>query len=503
MDILETYRHKGFKAVYIIVSLNDKTGYHSGSLLRYRFHESFGIDKIRFEGGDNKRLIDELSASIIRDPNKCILCRRCVATCMNVQQVGAIVATERGFKTVIEPAFNKGVGNVPCASCGQCIVNCPVGAICEKSDTEKVWGALKNPQMYVIAQTVPAVRIALGEEFGMEIGTNVKGKMVAALRHIGFDKVYDTNFAADLTIMEAGNELINRIKNNGKMPLIMPCSPGWVKYYEYFYPEFLDNLSSCKPPHEMMGAVMKSYYAEKNDIDPSKIFVVSIMPCTAQKFEAVGHELSASGYPDVDAVITTRELAKMIREAGIDFKALPDEQFDPVFGDSTGAAVIFDSTGGVMEAALRTVSEMLSGNTLDNVDIKDVRGFEAVREAEISIGNMIIRAAVVHGLGNARKLLEMIKAGEKQYHFVEIMACPGGCINGGGQPIVKANTRLQKDYIKLRVQAIYEEGMKLTIRKSHENPSIKKLYDEYLGQPNSHKAHQLLHTHYTPEEKYS
>ncbi|NSW92280.1 MAG: iron hydrogenase small subunit [Firmicutes bacterium] len=464
--------------------------------------ESFGVDKIRFEGENIKRPLDESTVSIVRDPNKCILCRRCVATCMNVQGVGAIGVTERGFKSIVEPAFNKGLDNVSCVNCGQCIVNCPVGAIYEKSDTEKVWNALNNSKMHVIAQTAPAVRVALGEEFDMDIGTNVKGKMVAALKRMGFDKVYDTNFAADLTIMEEGNELINRIKNDGKLPLITSCSPGWVKYCEYFYPEFLDNLSSCKSPHEMMGAVLKSYYAEKNDIDPSKIFVVSVMPCTAKKFEAVRPELSAVGYPDVDAVITTRELARMIRESGIDFKALPDEQFDPVFGDSTGAAVIFGATGGVMEAALRTVSEILSGKPLDSVDITDVRGLEGVREAVISAGSMEIKAAVAHGLCNARKLLDMVKAGERQYHFIEIMACPGGCINGGGQPIVKANVRLQKNYIKLRAQAIYEEDRNLPIRKSHENPSIKKLYDEYLGEPNSHKAHQLLHTHYIPREKY-
>ncbi len=483
--------------------MNCLTCIRNGNCELQELAESLGVDKIRFQGENIKRSLDHSTVSIVRDPNKCILCRRCVATCMNIQGVSAIGVHERGFESIVGPAFDKGLEEVPCVNCGQCIINCPVGAIYEKSDIEKVWSALNNPEVHVIAQTAPAVRVALGEEFGMEIGTNVKGKMVAALRHMGFDKVYDTNFAADLTIMEEGNELINRIKNNGKLPLITSCSPGWVKYCEYFYPEFLDNVSSCKSPHEMMGAVMKSYYAEKNDIDPSKIFIVSVMPCTAKKFEAVRPELCASGYPDVDAVITTRELARMIRESGIDFKALSDEQFDPVFGDSTGAAIIFGATGGVMEAALRTVSEILNNKPLDNVEITDVRGFEGVREAEISAGNMKIKAAVAHGLGNARKLLDMVKTGEKQYHFIEIMACPGGCINGGGQPIVKANTRLKKDYIKLRAQAIYEEDRNLPIRKSHENPSIKKLYDEYLEQPNSHKAHQLLHTHYTPREKYS
>lgn len=482
--------------------MNCLTCVRNGKCELQKLAESLGVDKIRFQNENTHKAIDDSTVSIVRDTNKCILCRRCVATCMNIQKVGAIGVNERGYESIVEPAFGKGLEEVPCVNCGQCIINCPVGAIYEKSDIKKVWNALNNPEMHVIAQTAPAVRVALGEEFDMDIGTNVKGKMVTAIRHMGFDKVYDTNFAADLTVMEEGYELINRIKTGGKLPLITSCSPGWVKYCEYFYPEFLDNLSSCKSPHEMMGAVMKSYYAEKNNIKLSNIFVVSVMPCTAKKFEAARTELSAAGYPDVDAVITTRELARMIRESGIDFKNLPDEQFDPVFGDSTGAAIIFGTTGGVMEAALRTVSEILNDKHLDNVNITDVRGLEGVREAVINAGGMKIKAAVAHGLGNARELLNMVKSGEKQYHFIEIMACPGGCINGGGQPIVNANIRLQKDYIKLRAQAIYAEDRNLPIRKSHENPSIVKLYDEYLGEPNSHKAHQLLHTHYIPREKY-
>lgn len=464
--------------------------------------QKLGVDDIRFEGEMIDRPVDDLSPSIVRDPNKCILCRRCVAVCRNVQGIGVIGATGRGFNTIIEPVFDMSINEVPCINCGQCIAACPVGALREKDDTEKVWTALNDPELHVVVQTAPAVRVALGEEFGMEMGTRVTGKMVAALRRLGFDRVFDTVFGADLTIMEEGTELLDRIKNGGKLPMITSCSPGWIKYCEHNYPDFLDNLSTCKSPHQMLGATLKSYYAEKNNLDPSKVYVVSVMPCTAKKFEVQRPELAATGYPDVDAVLTTRELARMIRQAGIDFTQLPDEEFDPVFGDSTGAGVIFGATGGVMEAALRTVYELVTGEPMENIEVNAVRGIEGVKEAEIQMGDMVVRAAVAHGTASAKALLEKVKSGEKEYHFIEIMGCPGGCVTGGGQPIVKAKDRMDKDPKQVRASAIYDEDRDLPLRKSHENPSVQKLYKEYLGEPNSEKAHKLLHTHYTSRPKY-
>ncbi|HPD00209.1 MAG TPA: NADH-dependent [FeFe] hydrogenase, group A6 [Acetivibrio sp.] len=464
--------------------------------------EELNIKDIRFEGEMGKFPVDDFSPSIVRDPNKCILCRRCVSMCKNVQNVAVIDTMERGFKTIVSSAFNKSLSEVPCVNCGQCITVCPVGALREKDDTDKVWQALDDPDMHVIVQTAPAVRVALGEEFGMPIGSRVTSNMVAALRRLGFTKVFDTDTAADLTIMEEGTELLNRIKNGGKLPLITSCSPGWIKFCEHNYPEFLDNLSTCKSPHEMFGAVLKSYYAEKNGIDPSKIFVVSIMPCTAKKFEAQRPEMSATGYPDVDVVLTTRELARMIREAGIDFKDLPERTFDDPMGEASGAGVIFGATGGVMEAALRTVAEILSGKSIDNIEYNQVRGVEGIKEATIELEGITLKAAVAHGLGNAKKLLDKIKAGEADYHFVEIMACPGGCVNGGGQPIQPSEVRSWIDLRQERAKAIYEEDKSLPIRKSHENPKVKALYDEFLGEPGSHKAHELLHTHYTERENY-
>ena len=464
--------------------------------------KKLGVDNIRYEGENINFTIDDTSPSIVRDANKCILCRRCVSTCRNIQGIGAIGPTERGFKTIIEPVFNKSISEVNCIYCGQCIQACPVGALRERDDTEKVWSAINNPDLHVVVQTAPAVRVALGEEFGMPMGTRVTGKMAAALRRLGFDRVFDTDFAADLTIMEEGTELLNRLENGGKLPMITSCSPGWIKYCEHNYPDFLDNLSTCKSPHEMMGAIIKSYYAEKSNIDPAKIYVVSIMPCTSKKFEAARPELSASGYPDVDVVLTTRELARMIKKAGIDFNKLQDENFDPVLGDSTGAAVIFGATGGVMEAALRTVAEVVTGKPLENLEIHAVRGLDGVKEVEITLGDKIIRAAVAHGTANAKALLEKVKSGEKEYHFIEVMGCPGGCVTGGGQPIVPAMERMDKDVRAVRAAAIYDEDRDLPIRKSHENESVKKVYAEFLGKPNSHKAHELLHTHYTPRSKY-
>ena len=464
--------------------------------------EELNVKEIRFDGDHKKLPVDDFSPSIVRDPNKCVLCRRCVSMCKNVQGVSVIGTNERGYRTIVSPAFEMSLNDVPCTMCGQCITVCPVGALKEKDDTEKVWEALSNPDLYVVVQTAPAVRVALGEEFGMPIGSRVTSNMIAALRRLGFKKVFDTDTAADLTIMEEGTELIERIKNGGKLPLITSCSPGWIKFCEHYYPEFIDNLSSCKSPHQMFGAVLKSYYAEKEGIDPSKIFVVSIMPCTAKKYEAQRPELSSTGYPDVDVVLTTRELARMIREAGIDFTELPERHFDDPMGEASGAGVIFGATGGVMEAALRTVAEVLSGKSIDEIEYTEVRGVEGIKEAEIKLEGLTLKAAVAHGLGNARKLLDKIKAGEAEYHFVEIMACPGGCVNGGGQPIQPSEVRSWIDLRKERAAAIYEEDRNMPIRKSHENPAIKMLYDEYFGEPGSHKAHELLHTHFTAREKY-
>ncbi len=464
--------------------------------------EELNVKGLRFEGETHDRPVDDFSPSIVRDPNKCILCRRCVSMCKNIQTVSVIDTTERGFNTTIASAFNKSLNEVPCVNCGQCITVCPVGALREKDEVDKVWEALANPDLHVVVQTAPAVRVALGEEFGLPIGSRVTGKMVEALKRIGFAKVFDTDTGADLTIMEEGTELLHRIKNGGKLPLITSCSPGWIKFCEHNFPEFLDNLSSCKSPHEMFGAVLKSYYAEKMGIDPAKMFVVSIMPCTAKKYEAQRPELSVEGHQDIDLVLTTRELARMIKEAGIDFNALTDAQFDDPMGEATGAGVIFGATGGVMEAALRTVAEILEGKSIDAIEYEAVRGVEGIKEAVVEAGGMKIKAAVAHGLGNARKLLDKIKAGEAEYHFIEVMGCPGGCVNGGGQPIQPSKVRSWVDLRSERAKAIYEEDRNLAIRKSHENPKVQMLYKEYFEKPGSHKAHELLHTHYVARENY-
>ncbi|MEA4853535.1 MAG: NADH-dependent [FeFe] hydrogenase, group A6 [Christensenella sp.] len=465
--------------------------------------EEFHMDGIKYEGERISHDIDEESPSIVRNPNKCVVCKRCVAACAKQQGVGVIGATNRGFKTTIEPVWGKSLVDVPCISCGQCIVSCPVGALTEKSEIDKVWAAIHNPNVHVVVQPAPAVRVAIGEEFGLPMGTRVTGKLAAALRRIGFDRVFDTDFGADLTIMEEGYEFINRVKNGGKLPMITSCSPGWIKFAEYFFPDMLDNLSSCKSPHQMLGAIIKSYYAEQNGIDPAKIFTVSVMPCTAKKYEKTRDGQAASGYPDVDAVLTTREMARMIKEAAIDFVNLPDEDFDPVLGTSTGAAVIFGATGGVMEAALRTVAEVLTGKQLESVDFTDVRGIAGIKEATVKVGDMDVKIAVASGTANAKKLLEAVRNGEKEYHFIEVMACPGGCVNGGGQPIVSARVKNMMDPRVIRAQGLYGEDADKSLRKSHENPDIKKLYDEYLGEPNGHKAHELLHTFYAQKPTYT
>lgn len=455
--------------------------------------EELGIREIRFQGESPEPKVDDLSPAIVRDGSKCILCRRCVAVCHQVQRVGVIQATQRGFYTSIEPAFGMSLNEVACINCGQCIQACPVAALREKDDTEKVWAALSNPDLHVVVQTAPAVRIALGEEFGLEPGTIVTGKMVAALRRLGFQKVFDTDFAADLTIMEEGHELIGRIQNGGTLPLITSCSPGWVRFLEHYYPDFMSNLSTCKSPQQMMGAVLKTYYAQKVGIDPAKIYVVSVMPCTAKKFECQRPEMNSSGYRDVDVVLTTRELARMIKESRIEFNDLSDEEYDHPLGEATGAGVIFGATGGVTEAALRTVVEVLTGKECNTLEYEAVRGIEGVKEVTLKIGDLELKAAIAHGTGNARKLLDKIAGGEEKYHFIEIMACPGGCLTGGGQPIRSAKEKFDTDFRVVRAQAIYRVDQASKLRKSHENPEIKKIYEDFLGKPNSHKAHELLH----------
>ena len=457
----------------------------------------------RFAGARNEYKVDSTSDSIVRNNNKCILCRRCVGACANVQKVGVIGPVMRGFKTSIESPFNMKLGQMACINCGQCITACPVGALTEKDAIADVWDALADGTKHVVVQPAPAVRAALGEEFGMPIGTSVTGKMAAALRRLGFAKVFDTDFGADLTIMEEANELIERVTNGGVLPMITSCSPGWIKFCEHYYPEFLPNLSSCKSPHEMTGAMIKTYYAERENLNPRDIVVVSVMPCTAKKFEANRPELGHDGMADVDYVLTTRELARMIKEAGIDFANLPDEDFDSLMGESTGAAVIFGATGGVMEAALRTAYEAITGKTLEDVNFTAVRGMEGIKEATVKIGDLDVNVAVASSTGKASELLDMVKKGEKNYTFIEIMGCPGGCVNGGGQPIVSSQIRNWTDIRPLRAKALYDEDASKKLRKSHENPEIKQIYEEYLGKPNGHKSHELLHTTYEKRELYS
>jgi len=456
-----------------------------------------GIRKVRFSGEKRDLALDESSYSVVRDPNKCILCGRCVRVCAETQSVSAIGMANRGSDSIVTTPFNLGLAEGPCVGCGQCINVCPVAALREKDDTERVWEALHDSKTHVVVQVAPAVRAALGEEFGLRAGSLVTGKLVTALRKLGFDQVFDTQFAADLTIMEEGHEFISRLQKRENLPLITSCSPGWVSYCERFYPDMLPHVSTCKSPQQMFGALAKTYYAQKAGINPAHIFSVSIMPCTAKKTEAARAEMQASGYRDVDAVITTRELANMIREAGIDFANLSEGEFDLPMGMSTGAGTIFGITGGVMEAALRTVAEMLDGQELPEVEFQQVRGFAGVREATVRIAGQDVRVAIANGLAQANRLLERIKAGEAEYHFIEIMGCPGGCIGGGGQPLSK-----DPDIRMKRATALYRQDMLKKVRKSHENPAVQELYRSFLGEPNGEKAHQLLHTHYHARSRY-
>ena len=463
-----------------------------------------GARENRFTGSKTPVTYDELTPTIVRDTSKCILCGRCVARCQNAhgRDMGILGFENRGFSTIVSPAENRSFINSPCIMCGQCINVCPTGALMEKSEIAKVDEAMKAGK-YVVVQTAPAVRAALGEEFGMKIGTPVTGKMVAALRRLGFKKVFDTNFAADLTIMEEGTELLSRLKNGGTLPMITSCSPGWVNYAEYNYGDLLPHLSSCKSPHEMFGAILKTYYAEKIGVKPEDMYVVSIMPCSCKKFEKERDQLVTNGMPDVDAVLTTRELGRLIRRAGINFPKLPDEDFDTdIVHDYSGAGVIFGVTGGVMEAALRTVYFVLTGKEYEKINFTEVRGLEGVREASLDINGTTVNVAVANGMKSAKILLDDIRAGKSKYHFIEIMGCPGGCINGGGQPYVRDTLLPNEDddimdtYIQKRANALYSEDERQVIRQSHNNPQIKALYDEFLGEPNSHKAHELLHTTY-------
>ena len=461
-----------------------------------------------YEGAKTEVTVDMLTPSIKRDTSKCILCGRCIERCKNAHGLSVLGFEKRGFKTIVAPAGNRSFANSPCILCGQCVSVCPTGALMEVSEIDKVDAAMKAGK-YVVVQTAPAVRAAIGEEFGMKIGTPATGKMVAALRRLGFKKVFDTNFGADLTIMEEATELLSRVTNGGVLPMITSCSPGWVNYAEYYYGDLLPHLSSCKSPHEMFGAILKHYYAEKKGIKPEDMFVVSVMPCTAKKYEKDRPELVTGGLKDVDAVLTTRELAKLIKRSGILFDRLPEEDFDyDIVGDYTGAGVIFGATGGVMEAALRTAAWKLTGKELENVEIKEVRGLEGIKEASFNLGGTEVKVAVAHGMKNAKILLDEIRAGKSPYHFIEIMGCPGGCVAGGGQPYVKPcflpneEDNILDTYRDKRANALYSEDEGRPLRVSHKNPQIIDLYKDFLGEPNSHKAHELLHTTYSAKERF-
>ena len=470
----------------------------SGDCELQKLAKDYGIKDTKAWSGMNMEWpVDDSAAHMYRDNSKCILCRRCVAACGVTQGIGVIGANERGFETHIASAFEQPLDNTSCVSCGQCIVVCPTGAIAEKDDTDKVWAALADPTKHVVVQTAPSIRATLGECFNMPIGTNVQGKMVAAARRLGFDKVFDTDFAADLTIMEEATEFLHRFTEGGAMPLITSCSPGWVKYCETYFPDFIPNLSSCKSPQQMFGAVAKTYYAQKMGLDPKDIVVVAVMPCVAKKFEAGRDNQAAAGVPDVDVAITTREFARMIEKAGIKFDRLPDEEFDRVMGEASGAGHIFGASGGVMEAALRTAAEVLTGKELEKPEFMEVRGTDkGIKEAVYTLAGKTIRVAAVSGLANAKEILTKVRNGEAQYDFIEVMACPGGCINGGGQPTQPASVRNFVDLKSLRANALYSQDERMTLRKSHMNQEVQALYKEFLGEPGSHKAHEILHTSY-------
>ena len=489
------------KTLQLILSDHDKkclSCVRSGKCELQKLCHDFGVDdENKYAGVTNEFEIDDSAAHMVRDNNKCINCRRCIAACEKTQGIGVIGANNRGFITEISSPFGMGLGETACVCCGQCIAVCPTGAIYEKSDVDKIMAAIADPTKHVVVQTAPAVRAALGEPFGFPMGTGVEGKMAAALRRIGFEKVFDTDFAADVTIMEEATELLGRVTNGGVLPMITSCSPGWIKFCEHYYPDQLDHVSSCKSPQQMFGGILKTYYAEKMGWDPKDIVSVSVMPCTAKKFEIGRPDQSAAGVPDLDYTMTTRELARLIERCGIDFKNLPDEAFDDPMGESTGAAVIFGATGGVMEAALRTAVWKLTGETNDSpLEFKEVRGVEGIKEATYEVAGMKVKVAVASGLSNARIIMDKIRAGEADYTFVEIMACPGGCVNGGGQPQVPASVRNFTDIRAERAKALYNYDENMPRRKSHENESVKKLYAEYFGEPNSHRAHEVLHTKY-------
>ena len=488
----------------LILSTHDRkclSCVRSGNCELQKLCKEFGVeDETRFDGANPRYTPDDTAVHMVRDNNKCILCRRCIAAC-DAQHVSVIGVNDRGFDTHVGCAFDSDLSAVSCVSCGQCIVNCPTGALSERDDTAKVFEAIGDPNKHVVVQTAPSIRVTLGECFDMPIGTEVTGKMAAALRRLGFDRVFDTDFSADLTIMEEATEFLTRVKNGGTLPLITSCSPGWIKYCEYYYPDMIDNLSSCKSPQQMFGAVIKTWYAEKMGWDPKDIVVVGIMPCTAKKFEVGREDENAAGVPDCDIALTTRELARMIGRAHINFVDLPDEDFDNPLGESSGAGVIFGATGGVMEAALRTAVETLEGKPLDNLDFTAVRGTDTIKEATLNVAGMDVNVAVTSGLAGANELLEKVRSGEKTYHFIEVMGCPGGCVNGGGQPVQHAVTRNFVDLKAKRAEALYEADRNKAIRKSHENPMIKTLYEEYLGEPGSHLAHKILHTSYVDRSK--
>lgn len=454
---------------------------------------NMGIRSNSYEGEHSKQYYDESTPSIIRDSSKCVLCRRCLSVCSQVQGVNAIAPIGRGFRTTISPAYRDELSEASCVLCGQCAMVCPTGALMERRHTEEVWKALEDKDLHTIIQVAPAIRASIGEEFGMAPGTVVTGRLVAALRRMGFDKVFDTVFTADLTIVEEGHELLERMEKGGKLPMITSCSPGWIKFIEHQYPDLLDHVSTCKSPQQMFGAIMKTYYAEKMGIDPQRIFTVSVMPCTAKKFEASRPEMGRDGYRDVDVVLTTRELADMLREAGIDFNSLEDQAFDIPFDQGSGAGVIFGNTGGVMEAALRTVYELVTGQELPGLSMGAIRGLEGAKDAQVTLGDSEVRVAVAHGLANVRALLEDIQEGRSPYQFIEIMCCPGGCIGGGGQPI-PTNDEIRR----ARIEGLYREDEGLPLRKSHENPAVQELYEAFLGKPLGEISHQLLHTHYSP-----